>query len=127
MSDPDNITGKYIIKDGFAVQCYDLMEWAQWMVTERENFHYTDHVHGIRISTVFLGLDHAFGGDEPVLWETMVFNDEAEDFMDLDQWRCGITPAEAKDFHDSIVRKYREQYENSSVTLRETDNTSTET
>ncbi len=26
-----------------------------------------------RVSTVFLGLDHSFGGDMPMLFETMVF------------------------------------------------------
>jgi hypothetical protein len=28
---------------------------------------------GVRISTVFLGLDHSFGEGEPVLFETMTF------------------------------------------------------
>lgn len=30
-------------------------------------------VNGVRISTVFLGLDHSFGGGPPVLFETMIF------------------------------------------------------
>ena len=28
---------------------------------------------GRRVSTVYLGLDHSFGEDPPLLWETMVF------------------------------------------------------
>jgi hypothetical protein len=32
--------------------------------------YYKDHLW--EISTVFLGIDHSFGGDEPLLWETMI-------------------------------------------------------
>lgn len=55
----------------------DLMKWAQWF--ESANRHVAnDEVGPIRVSTVFLGLDHSFrdiyGGDrEPILWETMIF------------------------------------------------------
>jgi hypothetical protein len=34
----------------------------------------------VRVSTVFLGLDHGYGSSKPVLWETMIFggqNDQA--------------------------------------------------
>lgn len=31
---------------------------------------------GVRVSTVFLGINHAFHGDEPVLFETMIFGGE---------------------------------------------------
>ena len=27
----------------------------------------------VRVSTVFLGLDHAYVGGKPILWETMIF------------------------------------------------------
>lgn len=30
----------------------------------------------VRVSTVFLGLDHAYGGGKPILWETMIFGGE---------------------------------------------------
>jgi hypothetical protein len=36
----------------------------------------------IRVSTVFLGLDHAFRGGPPVLWETMVFGGVLDGEMD---------------------------------------------
>lgn len=32
---------------------------------------------GIEVSTVFLGMDHAFLDGPPVLWETMVFAEDA--------------------------------------------------
>ncbi len=28
---------------------------------------------GVEVSTVFLGLNHSFGGEEPILFETMIF------------------------------------------------------
>jgi hypothetical protein len=37
----------------------------------------------IRVSTVFLGLDHGFGDGPPVLWETMIFGGN----HDQEQWR----------------------------------------
>ena len=64
---------KYILVDKIPVVEPDLMKWALSMNTP---IHVGDtNIHGIRISTVFLGLDHSFprGGD-PVLFETMVFS-----------------------------------------------------
>lgn len=29
---------------------------------------------GAQVSTVWLGLDHSFGGKEPLCWETMIFH-----------------------------------------------------
>ena len=34
---------------------------------------------GVAVSTVYLGMDHGWGGNEkPILWETMVFADDEE-------------------------------------------------
>jgi hypothetical protein len=30
----------------------------------------------VRVSTVFLGLDHGWSGSKPILWETMIFGGE---------------------------------------------------
>jgi hypothetical protein len=46
---------------------------------------------GVRVSTVFLGIDHNFGLEgPPIVFETMVFIDDAEDDErgnDYGQWR----------------------------------------
>jgi hypothetical protein len=39
-------------------------------------YHMLDVVGEARVSTAFLGIDHSFSGDTPVLWETMVFYTE---------------------------------------------------
>ena len=41
-----------------------------------------EYVGDVRISTVFLGLDHAWESDIPVLWETMIFGGEHDQYMD---------------------------------------------
>ena len=34
------------------------------------------------VSTVFLGLDHSFGGGTPILFETMIFGGEYDDYQE---------------------------------------------
>ena len=41
-----------------------------------------EHIDDVYISTVFLGLDHAWNSDIPVLWETMIFGGEHDQYMD---------------------------------------------
>ena len=60
----------------------DLLMWARWYeqasrdgsrIVARD-VDESDPQRTIKVSTVFLGLDHSFGIDgPPVLWETMVF------------------------------------------------------
>jgi len=64
---------------GEPVACESAREWAVWFegndaarVVTR-----TELPAGVVVSTVFLGIDHAFGdGGAPVLWETMTFGGE---------------------------------------------------
>ena len=41
-----------------------------------------EHIDDIFISTVFLGLDHAWDSDIPVLWETMIFGGEHDQYQE---------------------------------------------
>lgn len=50
----------------------DALAWGAWMATASRHVADTQ-VGPVRISTVFLGLDHSFGHGRPVLWETLVF------------------------------------------------------
>lgn len=54
---------------------------------------------GGRISTVWLGLDHSFGGREPLIFETMLFPSN-----DMDRYS---TEKEATEGHKRFVKKYR--------------------
>ena len=53
-----------------------------------------------RVSTVWLGVDHNWGGGQPILFETMVFGGGEE--QDQSQWRWH-TEAEARTGHAEIV------------------------
>ena len=41
-----------------------------------------EHIDDVFISTVFLGLDHAWDSDIPVLWETMIFRGEHDQYQE---------------------------------------------
>jgi hypothetical protein len=67
-------SGKFILIDRRPVECPHLFCWARW-IEERENCRVADSVIGrFRVSTVFLGVDHNWGGEgPPILFETMTF------------------------------------------------------
>lgn len=70
---------QYILDEhGEPQPCDDIVAWGRWFQTaERrvaQDFDEGDPAKQIRVSTVFLGLDHSYiDGGPPVLWETMVF------------------------------------------------------
>lgn len=68
---------KYWILDenGTPLQVDDVVAWGLWFETaERHVADDADEGTGVRVSTVFLGLDHNFGfGGPPLLYETLIF------------------------------------------------------
>lgn len=85
----------------------------------------TDHVGPIKVSTIFLCIDHSFSfGDdqpEPVLWETMLFSDGGIDeetfrsmglepyevvYLSDEQWRYTSRKA-AVEHHEKLVEMLR--------------------
>lgn len=53
-----------------------LREWGRWMETADRHVGDTEVAPGVRVSTVFLGVDHNHSGrGPPVLFETLVFDD----------------------------------------------------
>lgn len=75
------MSGKYILKGKKVKKCADLMEWARWF--EKDNRRVADtKKKGIRVSTVFLGLNHRFGPGEPLLFETMIFGGKHDQYQD---------------------------------------------
>ncbi len=80
------------------VPCSDVIEWGKWF--EKSNRHVADTKIGdVRVSTVFLGLDHGFGS-APILFETMVFGGNFDEEMNrYHTWE------EAEKGHAEMVRK----------------------
>lgn len=97
----------YILDEyGDPVPEYDVIKWAMWFEQAGKDrvVAYTPIDGNEVVSTVFLGLDHSFSGGPPILYETMVFeNDVQKDDFDHNQRRYH-TREEAIEGHNEIVR-----------------------
>jgi hypothetical protein len=89
-------TRKAKLIDGQVVPVEDTLEWAEWFETaDRQVAHTTlNRRRRIRVSTVFLGLNHDYRGTEKGIWfESMVFGtsiDGAQDrYPDIESARRG--------------------------------------
>ena len=65
----------YWILDGqMPVPCADAYTWAQWLVESKHPYVVeTMLLEDVRVSTVFLGLDHRIGTGLPLLFHSQVF------------------------------------------------------
>ena len=75
------MSDKYILKGHEVVPVEDVLEWGEWFETANRVVA-KDEINGARVSTVFLGLDHSFGGNKPLLFETMIFGGEHDDYQE---------------------------------------------
>lgn len=92
----------WILVDREPVAC-TLLEWGKWFETDDRIIEQTDlgswGKDNVRVSTVFLGIDHSFGiGGPPILFETMIFGGEHDQYQD----RCA-TYKEAKKMHTKAL------------------------
>ena len=97
---------KYKLDGHKVVLCENLMEWAQWFGTADRHVAKTilkgqDNT-DIKVSTVFLGLDHNYGEGKPVLFETMVFGGAHDGEMER-----YTTWEEAEEGHKRMVDKVK--------------------
>jgi len=75
------MSGKYILDKHDVVECDDLMTWAKWYGTADRGVA-LDQKGDVEVSTIFLGIDHQFGDGPPLLFETMVFGSEHDQYTD---------------------------------------------
>jgi len=92
------MTDKYILQDKTPVPCNDLMEWARWFETADRHVA-QDRIGEVRISTVFLGLNHRFAPGAPLLFETMIFGGS----HDGHQERCTFWDQAEKQHADAVA------------------------
>lgn len=80
-------------------------EWSDWFSENSERRVIADDtVQNVRISTVFLGLDHNHSGvGPPLLFETMIFGGDHDQHM----WRCS-TKEQAEEQHARTVSFVRD-------------------
>lgn len=97
------MSDKYILNGHEAVPCNDLHEWGTWFQTAKRHVGQDEPLPGVRVSTVFLGLDHRFGSDgPPLIFETMVFGGE----LDQEQERYS-TWEEAERGHAAMIERVK--------------------
>jgi hypothetical protein len=96
----------YFILDGKnAVEEKDIIQWAEWFERSAKDgsrvVKFTELPNNVRVSTVFLGLNHQwFPEGPPLLFETMIFgggNDYQERYA---------TWEEAEKGHDHVLHEY---------------------
>jgi hypothetical protein len=104
------VSKRYILDGKRAVECHDLMTWAKWIETGDRRVA-DETIDGVRVSTVFLSLDHSFGEGPPMLFETMVFGGP----LDQEQGRC-TTWDEAEAMHAAMVTRMKGQGSNVELT-----------
>lgn len=79
----------------------DTIEWAAWFETADRQVANT-LIDDVRVSTIFLGLDHNFGSGKPILWETLVFGGP----LNGEMFRYESRP-EAVRGHEEMVMRVR--------------------
>jgi len=70
----------YILDGKTPIHCDDLLSWASWFKSQNRIIA-SKMIDGITISTVFLGIDHGFGG-KVMLFETMIFGGDHDDYCE---------------------------------------------
>jgi len=88
----------YILNEKKEIVTTDMETWAKWVAGDLRIVEKTN-VGEASVSTVFLTLDHAYDGGPPVLFETMVFGGEHDQFQER---YC--TYDEAKSGHKETVK-----------------------
>jgi len=87
----------------------DLMEWASFIGTRDRVVAQTRFECGVFVSTVFLGLDHRFGGKgPPLLFETLVFELTMDGDSDMQRYSSWD---DAETGHRATVRRVKGQLE----------------
>jgi hypothetical protein len=112
-------THLWILNGKVPEACLDVLRWGRWIEDNIGKRHVGDDylMDGeIRVSTVFLGLDHNYGAyGPPILFETMVFGEPHDAELlgkirtirdDLDMCRYS-TWDEAEAGHRELVERYR--------------------
>lgn len=90
---------KYILEGKTPKAVDDVIEWGQWFEKANRQVADTKLPHGVRVSTVFLGLDHSFGDGPPILFETMIFGGKHNEYQER-----YATWEEAKSGHKEAVK-----------------------
>jgi hypothetical protein len=99
----------YILDENDCPRLVDMEDYYKWQralpdgIKTRMGFKLArDEVEGVYVSTVYLGLDHAYECGPPILWETMVFG-LANSETDCER---SANRKDALKVHQKFCRKY---------------------
>jgi hypothetical protein len=70
----------YILDGKNPVRCFDITKWGSQ--SKGDKIIGKDEFGAVSVSTVFLGMDHSFNGGTPVLFETMIFGGEYDQYQE---------------------------------------------
>lgn len=98
------MSSQYMLEGTTPVPAADVLSWARWFESADRHVAETWVTPDIRVSTIFLGLDHALwpGVHVPILFETMVFGGS----LDQEQRRYA-TWGQAEQGHAEVVAQVR--------------------
>ncbi len=116
------MSDKYILdENGNPVPCDDLLTWGEQFEKNPGRVLAQDRIKvgekDILVSTVFLGLDHNFGEGEPILWETMIFGGEHDQYQERYETRAGASIGHQRAL--SLVKQKLLTYEPKLLTNKE--------
>jgi hypothetical protein len=76
-TEDDSVSEKYVLDGRTPRRVDDVREWGRWFESADRRVASTE-IGPVRVSTVFLGLDHGFGeSPRPIVFETMIFGSDA--------------------------------------------------
>lgn len=61
-------------------QPISIAQWGELLTDEYKRVVY-DQIGDVKVSTVWLGIDHSFGADVPIIFETMIFGGEYDSHL----------------------------------------------
>ena len=97
----------YLLRGREIVPCVNLSKWGQAMARFDVQIA-DDHIDEVRVSTVFLGMDHNSECDgPPLLFETMIIGGLLDEF----RMRC-TTYEEAEVMHQIVLAMVKREQEN---------------
>lgn len=92
-----------MLKDKKVIPVKAVLEWGKMLETEDRIVKQETLKNKLRVSTVFLGLNHSFGNGEPLWFETMVFPEKEMGELDMDRY---TTWEQAEKGHKAMVKKW---------------------
>lgn len=82
MEDLDKVFSEwhYILVGRMAVKANGFKEWSEWFCHANRTISVTRR-NGIAVSTIFLGINHGCNTEDPILFETMIFGGERNQYI----------------------------------------------